>query len=125
MSADTGDTLALPLQREAMSAALDLVDWQRELPASLSPRALRHDREVPLHRSPLADRAPASLSRALDTLPDTSRGVVRMYLAGYAQHEIADLLGWTNGELRATLHRGFAELRDAMSRMGCAPEAWE
>jgi DNA-directed RNA polymerase specialized sigma24 family protein len=125
VSADTGDTLALPLQREAMAAALDLVHRHRELPVPIIP--LRHDREVPLRRVQLADRAPVSgaLARALDTLPDTTRGVVRMYLAGYAQHEIGDLLGWTNGELRATLHRGFAELRDAMSGMGCAPEAWE
>jgi hypothetical protein len=138
VSADTGDTLTLPFQREAMLAAQDLIrrGFAPPDPTDRVPPRSRYDREVSLPRTglgPLADRpAPVSdaasrqsLARALDELPEATRGVVRMYLAGYAQHEIGDLLGWTNGETRATLHRGFAELRDALSRVGCAPQAWE
>ena len=59
---------------------------------------------------------------ALAALAENRRPVVKMYLAGYDRHEIAELLGWTEGKTRNLLYRGLADLRAALTALGVSPE---
>ena len=63
------------------------------------------------------------IGRALDELTPDQRPVVRMYLAGYPQREIEELLGWTEAKTRNLLYRGLAQLRLLLSRKGIGPRA--
>ena len=63
------------------------------------------------------------VGRAVDSLIPARRSVVRMYLAGYAREEIADLLGWSEPKTRNLLYRGLADLRERLTAMGIGPEA--
>jgi RNA polymerase sigma-70 factor (ECF subfamily) len=47
--------------------------------------------------------------------------VVRMHLAGYERHEIADLLGWTEPKTRNLLYRGLSDLRQILESWGIRP----
>lgn len=61
------------------------------------------------------DEAVHALERAIDRIVESRRGVVRMYLAGYSQREIGDLLGWTEPKTRNLMYRGLADLRELLS----------
>jgi RNA polymerase sigma-70 factor (ECF subfamily) len=62
------------------------------------------------------------VSAAIETISESRRPVVRMYLAGYPREEIADLMGWTEAKTRNLLYRGLADLRDRLTEMGIG---WE
>jgi RNA polymerase sigma-70 factor (ECF subfamily) len=115
------DVRALYLQRTVASAALDLV------------RRRRARREQPLesdtaHVEPIApggadrevDRAEfdAAVARALETLGEARRVVVRLHLIGYDREEVARMLGWSEPKTRNLLYRGLADLREALARAG-------
>ncbi len=64
------------------------------------------------------DEAAATLERAVGTLAESRRGVVRMYLAGYTQREIGQLFGWSEPKTRNLLYRGLADLRAQLAPEG-------
>jgi RNA polymerase sigma-70 factor (ECF subfamily) len=59
--------------------------------------------------------------RAVGLLSESRRAVVRMHLAGYERHEIADLLGWTEPKTRNLLYRGLSDLRQILESWGIRP----
>jgi RNA polymerase sigma factor (sigma-70 family) len=110
-------TPASYVYRTAMSAALDLIRRRRA----------RSVREI----GPVRDSTPASpaewpgaaveesellrtISLGIQVLNRPRRVVVRLYLAGYHRHEIAERLGWTEAKTRNLLYRGLADLRDRL-----------
>jgi RNA polymerase sigma-70 factor (ECF subfamily) len=123
-SEQIGETNTSYVYRTASTAALDVLRRRR------SRQAARHDAidegavavlSAPepdphgvLEGSELADR----VSRAIDTIPESRRPVVRMHLAGYPREEIASLLGWTEAKTRNLLYRGLADLRERLAREG-------
>lgn len=116
------------IHRTAVSAALDLLRrrrTRRETPVRLS----RPSGLAVLGESPSADRMLEGMElqemvgRALERMIPARRSVVKMYLAGYAREEIADLLGWTEPKTRNLLYRGLADLREELTAMGIGPEA--
>lgn len=116
------------IHRTAVSAALDLLRRRRarrETPARLS----RPSGLMMLGESASADKLLEELelqdqiARAVESLIPARRSVVRMYLAGYAREEIADLLGWSEPKTRNLLYRGLADLREVLTSMGIGPEA--
>lgn len=61
---------------------------------------------------------------AVDSLLDSRRTVVRMYLAGYGRQEIAAALSWDETRVRNLLHRGLADLRERLLTLGIGPAEW-
>jgi RNA polymerase sigma factor (sigma-70 family) len=123
--------LAVPpsyVHRTAVTAALDVLRRRRsrrETPVQMN----RPSSESLLGEAPSVDDSLGSseleeqISRALDTITESRRPVVRMYLAGYGREEIADLLGWTEAKTRNLLYRGLADLRERLTEIGIGPEA--
>ncbi len=119
---------ALPasyVYRTAFSAAVDLLRRRRakreeplelveDRPAIANAASPGHD----LEQSELGEQ----IADAVETLSDARKPVVRMYLAGYERHEIADLLGWTEAQTRNLLYRGLADLRETLVTRGVRPE---
>lgn len=122
---------ALPasyLYRTATSAALDLIRRRRTMredslddvdPAGLRFAATTAD---PAQRAQLSDLA-LQIERAIGTIAESRRPVVRMYLAGYGSAEIGELMGWTEAKARNLLYRGLADLRQRLAASGVTPEA--
>lgn len=122
---------ALPasyLYRTATSAALDLIRRRRTMredslddvdPAGLRFAATAAD---PEQRAQLSDLA-LSIERAIETIPESRRPVVRMYLAGYGSAEIGELMGWTEAKARNLLYRGLADLRQRLEEAGVTPDS--
>ena len=122
---------ALPasyLYRTATSAALDLIRRRRTMredslddvdPAGLRFAATAAD---PEQRAQLSDLA-LGIERAIETIPESRRPVVRMYLAGYGSAEIGELMGWTEAKARNLLYRGLADLRQRLEEAGVTPES--
>ena len=115
------------LYRAATSAAIDLVRRRRARReeslddpdvrgAELADRAARPD-----EGAQLSDLA-LHLERAIAAIPESRRGVVRMYLKGYGSVEIAELLGWTEPKARNLLYRGLADLRRRLAEAGITME---
>ena len=59
---------------------------------------------------------------AIETIHDSRRPVVRMYLAGYDREEIASMMGWSEAKTRNLLYRGLADLRERLTELGIV---WE
>lgn len=113
--------------RTATSAAVDLIRRRRAKGGTVTvsaeevPALSARRRELPeygLERDELA----RDLERALDSLADTRRAAVRMYLAGYDRHEIAELMGWSEAKARNLLYRGLTDVRAALAERGVAPQ---
>jgi RNA polymerase sigma-70 factor, ECF subfamily len=51
------------------------------------------------------------LERAIESLPERRRLVVRLHLTGMGLEESAEFLGWSQNKVRHLLYRGLAELR--------------
>ena len=66
-----------------------------------------------------------TVHRAIALLAESRRAVVRMHLAGYERHEIAELLGWTEAKTRNLLYRGLADLREILESWGIGPTSAE
>jgi RNA polymerase sigma factor (sigma-70 family) len=129
---ETGEKiLAVPpsyVHRTAVTAALDVLRRRRarrETPVRLS----RPSGESIFGEAPPAEDSLGSteleeqIARSLESIPESRRPVVRMYLAGYGREEIADLLGWTEAKTRNLLYRGLADLRQKLTEIGVGPEA--
>lgn len=116
------------LYRTATSAALDLIRRRRTMredsldemdPSSGQLAATAAD---PEQRAQLSDLA-LRIEHAIETIPESRRPVVRMYLAGYGSAEIGELMGWTEAKARNLLYRGLADLRQRLEEAGVTPEA--
>jgi RNA polymerase sigma-70 factor (ECF subfamily) len=59
-----------------------------------------------------------AVEEAIESIPASRRGVVRMYLAGYPREEIAELFGWTEAKTRNLLYRGLGDLRQRLGAKG-------
>ena len=122
---------ALPasyLYRTATSAALDLIRRRRTMREDslddVDPSApgLAATSADPEQRAQLSDLA-LQIERAIETIPESRRPVVRMYLAGYGSAEIGELMGWTEAKARNLLYRGLADLRQRLEDAGVSPES--
>ena len=51
---------------------------------------------------------------SVDSLIDSRRQVVKLYLTGMSADEITEYFGWTNGKARNLLSRGLADLREKL-----------
>lgn len=118
------------LYRTATSAALDLIRRRRtmreESMDDVDPSELRLATTAadPEQRAQLSDLA-LSIERAIETIPESRRAVVRMYLAGYGSAEIGELMGWTEAKARNLLYRGLADLRQRLEAAGVTPASHE
>lgn len=117
--------------RTAVSAALDLLRRQQarrevslEQPEgeTMAERGTVGPPDEALREAELA----TTVAAAIDTIAESRRPVVRMYLAGYKPDEIARAMGWTTVKVRNLLYRGLADLRDALATRGitAAGEPW-
>ena len=112
--------------KTAVSAAIDLIRRQRSERAR-NTISLEGD-------APVLDTAPTAqadlegaelmeqVARAIETIPDSRRPAVRMYLAGYSREDIADLMGWSEAKTRNLVYRGLDDLRRRLTEMGISPE---
>lgn len=108
--------------RVAMTAAVDLIRKRRR----------EQEREPPLAEAPLvamATRAGAdeaalasdlgdAIARALESMIEARRVVVRMHLHGYERAEMSGMLGWSEDKVRNLLYRGLQDLRERLTRAG-------
>lgn len=116
------------IYRAAKSAAVDMIRRRRSkggdatisVESGMPPLRARVQEEADhaVEREELAAR----MREALDDLIESRRAVVRMYLAGYDRHEIAELMGWKEGKTRNLLYRGLSDLRIALAERGLGPE---
>ena len=114
--------------RTASSAALDVIRRRR------SRRAEHHQSIDDAAAGEIASAVPsphgdlegselgAQVADAIDTIAESRRPAVRMYLAGYPREEIAELMGWTEGKTRNLIYRGLADLRARLTELGIG---WE
>jgi RNA polymerase sigma-70 factor (ECF subfamily) len=113
--------------RTAVTAALDLIRRRRARkedlmdPTTFAARATASAEPTPGDAVESAEMV-RQVERAVDGLSPARRPVVRMYLAGYRQDEIADLMGWSEPKTRNLLYRGLADLRGRLTELGIGPE---
>jgi RNA polymerase sigma factor (sigma-70 family) len=114
------------IYRAAISASIDIIRRRRarrfegasldDAVAELAPD-VRRRADAALDEGEIAD----AVHRAIALLAESRRAVVRMHLAGYERHEIADLLGWSEAKTRNLLYRGLADLRQVLESWGIRP----
>lgn len=122
--------------RTATTAALDLIRRRRRTversevlrgPGTDNPEGTidRLPSMLPGGGSPedqlAASEVATAVSQAVGRIPASRRPVVRMYLMGHPQMEIAELLGWSEPKTRNLLYRGLADLRAELTAMGYGP----
>jgi RNA polymerase sigma factor (sigma-70 family) len=114
--------------RTTMSAMLDLIRRRRSRRES-SVESLE-TQVVPIASAIVApdaglemDDLTRQVAAAIDEITESRRAVVRMYLAGYAREEIAQLLGWSEPKTRNLLYRGMDDLRARLKARGIGTEA--
>jgi len=59
-----------------------------------------------------------ALIKAIDSLKDSRRQVVKLYLLNLNVSEIASYLNWTLSKTRNLLYRGLSDLKDILVKMG-------
>ena len=116
--------------RAAANAALDLIRRRRRKRESV--RDLRRPSQETLfsegpapHRGVEESELAERIMRAVDSLAESRRLVVRMYLSDFSRSEIAEALGYSDGRTRNLLHRGLADLRAKLAAEGIGPELLE
>ena len=117
------------IYRAAISASIDIIRRRRtrrfevtsdDAVVDVAPDTRRRA-DSRLDQNELAD----AVHRAIALLAESRRAVVRMHLAGYERHEIAELLGWTEAKTRNLLYRGLADLREILESWGIGPSSAE
>lgn len=101
------------LFRIARNAVIDHLRHRRHEPLghNVSDLQAAHDTE----HVAMTDEALRTLSRHLRDLTAEQRDVIALrFFAGLSIHETAKALGKSEGAVKARLHRGIAQLRDAM-----------
>jgi RNA polymerase sigma-70 factor (ECF subfamily) len=58
------------------------------------------------------------LEKAIDSLIDTRRRVLKLYLLGMSKGEISNFLGWSTNKVRNLLYRGLGDLRNKLKSEG-------
>jgi RNA polymerase sigma-70 factor (ECF subfamily) len=58
------------------------------------------------------------LEKAIDSLIDSRRQVLKLYLLGMSKDEISSFLGWTTNKVRNLLYRGLDDLRCKLKSEG-------
>jgi RNA polymerase sigma-70 factor (ECF subfamily) len=113
--------------KTAVSAAIDLIRRQRSERAR-NTISLEGEGDVPvLETAPTAQtdlettELMEQVERAIETIPDSRRPAVRMYLAGYSREDIAELMGWSEARTRNLVYRGLDDLRRRLTAMGITP----
>lgn len=109
--------------RVATSAAVDLLRRRRAHGADRTEpvdAVAEHlaDPGVGANRDLEHDELERRVIAAIETIPDSRRPVVRMYLAGYDREEIASMMGWSEAKTRNLLYRGLADLRARLGDTG-------
>lgn len=116
------------LYRTAMTAALDVIRRRRRTREEALD-AHGGDPGVPTLTGPESALASSELAtrvaEAIETIVESRRAVVRMYLVGYSREEIAELLGWSEAKTRNLLYRGLADLRERLAELGIGPEGMQ
>jgi RNA polymerase sigma factor (sigma-70 family) len=114
--------------RTAVSAAIDLIRRQRSERAR---NTISLDGDTPvLDTAPTAQRElegaelAQQVARAVETIPESRRPAVRMYLAGYSREDIAELMGWSEAKTRNLVYRGLDDLRARLTEMGIGRETY-
>jgi DNA-directed RNA polymerase specialized sigma24 family protein len=116
--------------RTAVTAALDLIrrrQARREiLDGDTEGGVPEHMATETTDRSLVEEELGTLVAAAIDTIVESRRPVVRMYLAGYKPDEIARTMGWTTVKVRNLLYRGLTDLREALAHRGitAAGEPW-
>lgn len=114
------------IYRAAVSAAVDVLRRRRARrtgldavePLSATSAAVPPAAPNALEGREMEDR----IYMAVGELLPSRRPVVKMHLAGYDRHEIAEALGCSVGKVRNLLSRGLADLRTLLERAGIGPE---
>jgi RNA polymerase sigma-70 factor (ECF subfamily) len=114
------------IYRAAISASIDIIRRRRSRRFEASSLDdVVGDRVADPRRSADAvldeGEVAAAVHRAMSLLAESRRAVVRMHLAGYERHEIAELLGWSEAKTRNLLYRGLADLRQVLDSWGIRP----
>lgn len=108
--------------RTAMAAAVDLLRQRRRHVERAEPlddaTSMAAGRAAAADTAVLAADLGAAIDRALATMVESRRVVVRMHLAGYPREEMVALLGWPDGKVRNLLYRGLDDLRERLVRAG-------
>ena len=117
------------VRRTALSAAVDLLRRRRalreqplernaDLEESCRPEAVT----MPVAETVLEEQEfTARIGAAVAALSTPRDVVVRLYLAGYDRHEIADMLEWSEPKTRNLIYRGLDDLRARLTKMGIGP----
>ena len=106
--------------RTAAWAALDLIRCRHGRHEEGLDVSISSAKSTP--ETDLEGRETAELvERAVDSLLESRRPVVRMYLSGYGLDEIAELLGWTPDKTRNLFYRGMDDLRQELEQLGVRP----
>jgi RNA polymerase sigma factor (sigma-70 family) len=114
--------------KTAVSAAIDVIRRQRServrntisLEGDTPVLETAPTAQAELEGSELAEQ----VARAVESIPATRRPAVRMYLAGYAREDIAELMGWSEAKTRNLVYRGLDDLRRELTAMGIGWEAY-
>jgi RNA polymerase sigma factor (sigma-70 family) len=113
--------------KTAVSAAIDVIRRQRServrntisLEGDAPVLETAPTAQAELEGSELAEQ----VARAVESIPASRRPAVRMYLAGYAREDIAELMGWSEAKTRNLVYRGLDDLRRELTAMGIGWEA--
>ena len=70
--------------------------------------------DLQYHRDKLLD----IIEKSVDSLLDSRRHVIKLYLLGMSKKEIAEFLGWTQDKVRNLLYRGFKDLKTILEKNG-------
>ena len=116
--------------RAAANAAIDLIRRRRRKRESFRDlRRVSQERlfaeEPPPHEGVEESELAERILQAVDTLAESRRLVVRMYLSGFTRSEIAEALDYGDGRTRNLLHRGLSDLRAKLREQGIGPELIE
>lgn len=108
--------------RTAMAAAIDLLRQRRRHVERAAPLeeagAVTAGSAATADAAVLAAELGAAIDRALASMVEARRVVVRMHLAGYGREEMVAMLGWPDGKVRNLLYRGMDDLRERLVRAG-------
>jgi len=58
------------------------------------------------------------IKETIDSLIESRRAVLKLYLMGMDQMEISEFFGWSEGKVRNLISRGLADLRNALRERG-------
>jgi RNA polymerase sigma factor (sigma-70 family) len=113
------DNLRSYLWRVVYTTALDLIE--ERMPHLSLEKLIRASEAEEFAESPLSSGSrdeygerQVMLHRALDSLPERRRAVLRLHLEGMDIAQIAARLQWRENQVRHLLYRGLADIKEAL-----------